>query len=275
MILFLYGPDTYRRTKIMREQYDAQRKKYPHVDVLHVDLGENPEDWEKVRDFCAQPSMFTEKKIVMVRESGALGKDFAKEEREWIRVLKDVAKDDAILFIISDARAPKKAFQFLCEVSVRCERLEELEGKELQVFLSQEARTHAISFTPEALRFIVRAAASKEDRSFCIVGWCAQIVCAGFQSPVGISDVMQFVHDDAREEVFTCAKEINYARDFSARLIALEKTLLHGVDAAHLFNSLAIVVRGEDILRLADYDISIKSGGLEYEEALVGFAIGK
>jgi len=62
-------------------------------------------------------------------------------------------------------------------------------------------------------------------------------------------------------------------KDFSKKLVILEQLFLQKEEPARLFNSLVYQVRGNDILRLADYDVSVKSGGLEYEEALLDFVI--
>ena len=44
-------------------------------------------------------------------------------------------------------------------------------------------------------------------------------------------------------------------------------------EAAYIFNSLAYIAKGKDIVRMADYDVAVKSGNLEYEEALTDFVI--
>ncbi|MFH1193342.1 MAG: hypothetical protein V1656_03470, partial [Candidatus Jorgensenbacteria bacterium] len=55
-------------------------------------------------------------------------------------------------------------------------------------------------------------------------------------------------------------------------LVLLEGLLMRE-DGYRVFNSLAYAAEGIAAERLADYDISAKSGGLEYEEVLTDFVM--
>ena len=61
--------------------------------------------------------------------------------------------------------------------------------------------------------------------------------------------------------------------DVRVRLTALETLLAMNDPAAKLFNILASQWK-EKIPQFAKYDLAIKSGKLEYEEALVDLVIG-
>ena len=63
-------------------------------------------------------------------------------------------------------------------------------------------------------------------------------------------------------------------RDASKKFTALEQ-LLYNEDVGRVFNILAYSVSGKDQLKMADYDAAVKSGKLDYEEALLDFLINE
>ena len=67
---------------------------------------------------------------------------------------------------------------------------------------------------------------------------------------------------------------IKHKASLPARLSAMTK-LLEREDAAKLFNVLASQVDVQDKNLMADYDVAIKSGRLEYEEVLTEFVLGR
>jgi hypothetical protein len=61
--------------------------------------------------------------------------------------------------------------------------------------------------------------------------------------------------------------------DVKNRLYALEKLFSINDPAAKIFNIVAAQA-GDRIQHVAEYDLAIKSGKLDYEEALVDFVLG-
>src|SRR3989344_2600273 len=117
MIIFLYGADSYRRGEKLKELVGGYRTKNKETDFLEVDLGESPEDWERARDFLVQPSLFTSKKLAIVRECGAIteaagfSKEAVKIWREAIRA--SAVLEEGVFLIISDTKKPLAGFKFL------------------------------------------------------------------------------------------------------------------------------------------------------------------
>ncbi|MDO8752194.1 MAG: hypothetical protein Q7J22_01390, partial [Candidatus Wolfebacteria bacterium] len=169
MIIYLYGPDSYRKNTRLREIVAQYRGKYRDADFLDVDLEEHPEDWERARDFLAQPSLFVRSKLCLVREAGSVSEKngFSKSEiREWAALLQVYLQSEKVFLLISDSSAPLKAFQFLLKKPVRAQEFGVLRGRELQMFISLEAEARSLIFSPEAKRLFLEYVSGVPEASW-------------------------------------------------------------------------------------------------------------
>ncbi|MDI6821055.1 MAG: hypothetical protein QMD65_02630 [Patescibacteria group bacterium] len=267
MIIYLYGPDSYRRNLKLREIVKFYRKKHREADIISIDLSDNDSDWIKIRDFLTQPSMFVDSKIALVKESGSI------EEKDWIEGLKNQIKTEKTFVIISDCDEPKKEFNFLLKSPVQFQFFGELEDRLLDTFLKKEADSKNLVFSEDALRFFVNYIKSSSDRSWHIVNELEKISLANFKNPITLQILQLIIDWAATYEVFRIAREITACKTTKERLRFLERAFLQGVSPAYMFNSLGFQARAETLLRLADYDVAIKSGKIDYKEALFDFAI--
>ena len=76
-----------------------------------------------------------------------------------------------------------------------------------------------------------------------------------------------------KEEFFDLIGGILNSPSVASRLKILE-VLLDNEDSAMIFNFVASFSRGFQKIKMADYDAMIKSGRLNYEEALLDAVIG-
>ena len=60
--------------------------------------------------------------------------------------------------------------------------------------------------------------------------------------------------------------------DLQTKISTLERLLAEKGDGAKIFNVLAYQKK-EHIVQFADYDVAIKSGKIDYEEALLDFVL--
>ncbi|MCL4404200.1 hypothetical protein M1432_02570 [Patescibacteria group bacterium] len=290
MIIHLYGPDSYRRKMKLRELLADYFKKYPAADFLDVDFIEDQEAWEKARDFLSQPSMFTPSKVLVAREGtcsdkaskksadGAEGeerdvKGAAAWRKQWAGVLKKYAEEPKIFVFLSDSGKPLKAFDFLLKKPVRSSTFDELAGEGLRRFVAAESEAHAISFSPEALRFFLGFLESAPDASWNAVNEIEKLSLMDLPQPIAAKSIEPVIEWSSKTAVFEGARAIMWARNRTDRMKLLEKLFLQKEAAAYVFNSLGFMARGGDAVRLADYDASVKSGGLDYEEALLDFVL--
>lgn len=267
MVIYLCGPDSYRRNKKLNELIAAYRQKYKQIDLQIFDLEEDPEAPQKAKEFIEQPSMFVDSKIALVKESGMT------ETKEWLNILKTNLNTFKTFILISDKTKPKKAFSFLLKKPVTSQYFEELKGLLLEAFLEKEIRVRKLNFSSEARRFFKTYLESAEEKTWLAINELDKIALANFPQPISKTDLTRFIHWTVSEKPFLIAGQILYSRGPRQKLGLLEKLLLQKEEPARIFNSLAYQARGKELMRLADYDIAIKSGKLEYEEALTDFVL--
>lgn len=266
VIVHLFGPDSYRRTEKVKELIAAYRAKYRYADFLAVDFEDDPEAWVRARDFLRQPSMFVDSKVLLVREPAMV------EEKEWRAALEEAAKAKDVVAILSAYGDSAEAFPFLARGEVTRQEFKELDGRMLEVFVVREAKRRGITFEAPALRYFLAYLASSASRSARAVSELERIALAGFRSPITRADMERFVAWIPAEDIYRGLAPVRAGRNPGERLAALER-VLGRYDGARLFNTLAYAARGEVAEALAAYDIAIKSGRLEYEEALTDFAM--
>jgi len=269
MLIYLYGQDAYLRQRKAKELLKAYRAKYAQVDLFIADLGEEPDDWRRVKEFLGQPSLFAVSKIALVREGGAVG------DAGWVKAVRGEKETSKTFVIISDCDGPKKAFHFLLEPPVKTQEFAELHGDALMRFVKMEAAERKVSFTPEALALFLQYLLNGRERSGRAVHELEKLSLAGFPQPISLNDLKVVISPAAQEQVFAVSRTILKESGVEKKLSLLERLLIQGEAGAYLFNTLAYQAIGRQALRLADYDIAVKSGKLEYEETLLGFIISE
>lgn len=267
MIIYLYGVDSYRRGLKEKSLLEAYRAKYASPDVSFFDFEDDPESWALARDFLSQSSLFVESKIAFVRNGTCV------QEKEWVQVLKNYVSTPKTFVVISDFQEPVKAFRFLLESPVQSQAFPELEGDALRRFVDQEARTIGISFQPEAYRLFLNYLQGTSDRSWVLVHELKKIFYARFQQPVSYDNMRLLVPSLSRHDLYKVVRFFLDTSDYARTFPFLEFLFLQGEAPAHVFNLLAALARGSVIMNMAQYDISVKSGALEYEEALTDFLL--
>src|SRR3989344_130053 len=159
MLIYLYGPDSYRRGRKFKEILSAYAKRHALRDMLHVDREEEGEEgWLRARDFLNQPSMFVESKLLTLREAGR------EAYADWSDVLERELTIEKTFVIISDSASPHKRFSFLLSHPAKAQEFGILKGAPLERFLSEEAKGLGISFAADAWRYFLRAVSSFEEK---------------------------------------------------------------------------------------------------------------
>lgn len=268
MIYCFYGSDSYRRGKKLREVLNAYRKKHASVDMFEIDLEENPETWEEARDFLNQPSMFVDSKVLVVRESGTV------DRAEWVKALKAQIKIKKTFVIISDEKKPNEKFLFLLKEPVRAQEFQELKGTPLEKFLNIEACARGIAFERTALRFFTAFVDAYEaGKSWFGISELEKLVLLKKSSLITLADLKAHISIFERDIMSNLTRNMLFAKNKSNKLVFLERLFLQRESPSHIFNLLGYQTTGEKTVSLADYDVLVKSGKLDYEEALLGFVL--
>lgn len=267
MTICLYGEDSYLRLRKLKEIETAYRKKNGLLDLEVFDLEE--ESPARLGDFLGQTSMFTDSKAAFIKNISAVADE---EEKELIRLLKKYSAEPRIFLIITDTKKPKRAYQFLFR-----EEYQEFifpRGREMEKFLSAEAVRRELRLTEGARRELVKRLESDSEPTWRAVNLLDQWQTVFRGQPVSTEAAIDWLDFRAKKNIFFTVGGIMNGETLTKRLAALETLLLQKEEPAHLFNLLAYQGRGERAECLAEHDILIKSGKMDYEEALLSLAIG-
>lgn len=257
MIIFLAGPDSYRRTLKEREIVDAYRKKHGSISDDRFDFNQDSEI-EDLEEFLMNSSMFDSNKLAIVESPSKA------PVAKLTKILKSYLKEglNTTILLISDSE-PTAAFKFLKEKPALYQEFPLLGGKSLASFIQAEADRRGLKLKPEIAQQLAQAF---EGDSWSIVTELDKLEFMGKQS----LDL-----DKPAPEYFELINVLKYSHDVRAKVIALESILSDRKDdAARVFNGIGYRSRDRKEAEIfADYDVAVKSGKLDYEEVLLDLAL--
>lgn len=255
MIIFLYGEDSWCRTERKNFIIGEFLKKNPTWGLGVFDM--DSDDAEKAAsDFLGQTSLFGGKKLAVLENIDI------KENKKFL--LANVKTEPSLL--VSVDNKPTKETKFLMENPVIREEFPVMKGAEWVAFINKKAKEAGLNFSPEALRFF--AAVYEKDT------WAAmtELKRLSFLNKKDLSakDLSNLDLETSPDFWITLRKFTG--RIIKDRLWALQVLNAENEPAGKTFNMLSSFW-GDMIPKFADYDIKVKSGKLEYEEALLDAAL--
>ena len=133
-----------------------------------------------------------------------------------------------------------------------------LTSSQLSVFVKQEAVRRGLKLSPQLITALVSL---YQSDTWGLVTELDKLAAGG-----RLEAVLPEVN------LFQQLWQINRVRSTEVRLPILERLIIQD-DSAKIFNLLAYQARGRNKQKLADYDVAVKSGQLDYETALLDFLI--
>lgn len=267
MILVLYGQDNYRRLKKISSIVSEFVKKHPHASVRRFDFSHLPEE-EIIgfKEFIKNQSLFESAKLGVLKNSLAECGD----RRVLKKLLEAAMTSEAITLILSEEKVIAKEFLFLKDDKnskyVKSQEFALLDEGQLAVYAKREADARGLSLDVPAQKIL--AGKFKND-TWGLITAIEKLSLLG-RPPRGaeICDVL-----DINEEYnfIDCIRQIAYGNT-QAKISTLERLLAQKDDEAKIFNVLAYQKK-EQVMQFADYDLAVKSGKIDYEEALLDFAL--
>ncbi len=260
MIFFLYGTDGYRRLKRKQAIIAELEKKYPDIVFGKFSLAENG-GGEDFLNFAKGQSLFSAKRLCVLEGIDSISGKEAKELLWQFLEPKDVA------VIIADQAKVAKGLEFLVKNPARGEEFGELSGPQLLSFVKSLAKESGARLSLGAERKL--AALYAKDT------W-------GLSTEIKkIASLDPKLADETLVEGLGTMPEIDYwpmlnslkSRDVSLRLKTLATLFARREDPAKTFNILAAATKPQ-ASRFAGYDVLIKSGKMDYPEALLDFVLG-
>ncbi len=279
MITFLHGADDYRREQRLRELVKAYQKKYAVFSTNAFDFDDEDEVL-RFRDFCSQQTMFEDKKLALITNAF-----FIKGSEEAQGILKSALNNERVIVFISeftDENNPRardrvlvpKDLLFLLNAPAHAESFDPLPDAKLAFFISSEARKRDILVSPEAADFLVFAL----RRDTQLIMNELEKIGLYYNEPtreLSRQDVEPLVDYLESPDIFAFTNAVTKLGPIATRLTPLERLFINQEEPAKIFNIFAKnpFIDLTTIKMLADYDIAIKSGKLDYETAFVDICL--
>ncbi len=252
MLLHVYGPDSYRRGRAVRDIVQKYTTKYPDGAVITIDC-EDEKAAVMLQAALTNRGLFAKAALVLLENP-------AEATKELIKILKGSVTVAEVTVLVSAAKKLPKDFAFLYAEGVgpKKQEFDALESKELLSFLKSEAIALGYVVSDETVHAVSQLhggdtwAAITELARASLGG-----VVGGARPSIDFVAAMGTLMNGGRVE---------------QRLRALF-LLLESEDPAKIFNMAGGWARGGGKVRMADYDIAVKSGTLEYGEALLDYVL--
>lgn len=256
MIIFLHGPDSYRRLQKQLELGRAHREKRGNLSQEHFDLEEEGA-LQAFKGFIMNRSMFDDAKLAVLENVYE-----ASDDKQFKEILKSELESETAVILISAEGKPPTQLKFLLEKPVKCQSFEALDGPVLKHFITREAANRNLNLSADIIESLQNAFGS--DTWGIITELDKMALMANHYKPRG-----------ARSDFYPLINTLRANSDFRKRLVALETMLSERRDdPAKIFNVVSYRLSDKkEAATFADYDVSVKSGKLDYEEVLVDFAL--
>lgn len=248
------------------------QKKRSDLGVGYFDFAEE-DGFLKFQDFLKNQSLFQTAKMAILGDSFQVPGETLKELK---KVLQEVVENKNITVLMSEKDKPMKALEFLRKEPVLAQEFEFLESAEWESFVRREIEKRGINIAPEGVRFLTQV---YEGNTWALITELDKIQFLGDPS-TGSGPRAETRTRDLED--LGVAEAPNFwglilgfkSRNLPQKLWALEKVLGSNEPPAKIFNILAYQLP-EKLQDLARYDLMVKSGKLEYEEALLELAISQ
>jgi DNA polymerase III delta subunit len=260
MIIFLCGPDDYRRSEKKRSIIAEFSKKRSEIGLGVFDLEEKTA-LENLGEFLKTQSIFETAKLAVLENA------FELDAPKLAKLLKPFIEIKNITILIAEKDKPVKALAFLLEKPTISQRFETLAGAEWVAFIQAEAKKNNVRLAPPAAQFLGTVYGGN---TWGLITEIEKL--AGFKNSAVIEKKDLDVFDlEVAPNYWGLINGLkNY--DIKNRLYAFETMLAANDPPAKIFNILASQWQ-EKTPHMAEYDLAVKSGKVDYEEALVDLLI--
>jgi DNA polymerase III delta subunit len=268
MIIFLYGPDDWRRTEKKRAIIAEFIHKRSDLGVAEFDFASKGA-LQDAEEFLTTQSLFSAPKLAIIEHA------FDEEPKVLAKSLAPFLERIDVTVLIAEQHKPVKALGFLLEKPVLAQEFKTLAGAEWAAFVRGQVKMWGIELTPDAAQFLGDVFQGNTwglVTELEMIAGLAAVRAAGAKNlgPIARADLAAFDLEVAPNYwgLMTGLKSV----DMKRRLYAFESMLALSDPPAKIFNILAAQWQ-EKTPHMAEYDIAVKSGKVDYEEALVDLLV--
>lgn len=259
MLIYLYGHDSYRLNQKLASIIDSYKKKHSGLTIDYFALSSEvsaKEEFDRLKNFIGSQSLFGGSRL-------AVASNFLNE-KEQAEFLKNFLEHKTASLIVISEKLLGKDFNFLLKKPVLSQNFEPLTAAQLAVFIKKKAENINLKLPSETINSLIRANGSD---LWGIIRELEKISLGGETDNMGSARL------PAGGDFFAMISKLSERAPFSSKISSLT-WLLETDEPAKIFNMLSSFVKtAEEKIKMADYDLAIKSGKLEYEEALLDLVI--
>ncbi len=263
MIVFLYGPDDYRRTEKKRAVIAEFVKKRSDMGLGSFDF-ENKDGQAAAEEFLRTRSLFDVPKLALIENA------FELEAKQLAKFLKPFLEAKESTILLSEKEKPVKALALLLEKPAISQKFDALAGAEWLAFVKTAAEERGVDLAPAAAQLLANVFQGDTWGLMTELEKLAGFSAARGGKAIEKSDLAEFDLEVAPN--YWALMNGLKSFDLRNRLYALESMLALSDPPAKIFNILAAQWQ-EKTPHMAEYDLAVKSGKVDYEEALVDLLV--
>ena len=258
MIIFLYGPDDYRRTQKKRELMAEFSKKRSEQGIGVFDLAEEGGDAD-LAEFLENQSLFEPAKFALLENA------FEADAGDLAKTIRPFLESATTTVLISEREKPVKALAFIMKKPAIVQEFKGLPPDLAARFALEEAKRNGLVLDAAAAR---QLAAVYAGDSWGLATEVQKL--SALRPKMGNRDLDEFDLEIA-PAYWPLLMGVR-SPDLRNRLAALERLIASGDPPAKIFNILASQWR-EKTHQMAEYDFAVKSGKLEYDDVLLALVL--
>jgi DNA polymerase-3 subunit delta len=150
MVIFLYGPDTFRSRQKLNEIIERYKK--IHKSGLSLKFFDFEKDsFEDFRDTLKSSSMFREKKLLVLKNLFSN----RKVENDFLKNLKEISKSKEIILVYEKEIDEKSPLAKELKKEAKFQNFELLEGERLKNWVKREFQKYQAKISNEAIQKLI------------------------------------------------------------------------------------------------------------------------
>ncbi|HOK35344.1 MAG TPA: DNA polymerase III subunit delta [Candidatus Pacearchaeota archaeon] len=157
MIIFLFGPDTFRSKRKLQEIIKEYRLKHKSgLNFVQIEAKEE-KSFEEFKKRVETASMFEETKLIVFKNTLSLPKDFQEKIKNYLKERKLFEKDNIVLIFFEEEDVKKNSslYKFLAEKSFKTQEFKELPPAKLNLWIQKEAKNLGGTIEPKAIERLI------------------------------------------------------------------------------------------------------------------------
>lgn len=262
MIIYLYGPDTYRRQQKIQQITNQYIKKYSKITTDRIYVNEDKKEIDKLYEQSTHQSLFDGKRMVVI--SGILDLN-TQETRRIATFLKEKIVDEKIIIVITEEKKLSKEFDFIHKPSLKTSVIEQsfeyMNPEQLRHYIITEMQQKKIHAAPHIINTLIQMYAKD---TWGLITELEKITLSTLD--YAVQDHYITLEGGLFNQLYRLKSSL------TVRIPTLEK-LLHLEDAGKIFNMVAYQHILSEPATFADYDELIKNGKMDYDLALIDIAL--